>query len=72
MNSITTLSTLIAITAATTASAQSIFPTVLPWKINTTGQTGFQGFAANVQSVRYGATYVYVASSGIPSYSIGP
>ena len=72
MNSITTLSTLIAITAATTASAQSIFPTVLPWKINTTGQTGFQGFAANVQTVRYGATYVYVASTGIPSYSIGP
>lgn len=72
MNSITTFSTLIAITAATTASAQSIFPAVLPWKINTTGQTGFQGFAADVQSVRYGATYVYVASSGIPSYSIGP
>lgn len=57
---------------ALTASAQSLFPTVLPWKINTTGQTGYMGYPADVQSVRYGATYVYIAASGIPSYSIGP
>lgn len=67
-----TLTTLCAISVAATASAQSLFPSVLPWKINTTGQTGYQGYLADVQSVRYGANYVYVASSGIPSYSIGP
>ncbi len=55
-----------------TVSAQSVFPAVIPWKINTTGQTGYQGIAADVQGVRFGQNYVYVASTGIPSYSIGP
>ena len=72
MNLSNKLSILCALAVTAIAPAQSIFPTEVPWKINTTGQTGFQGFAADVQSVRYGATYVYVAASGIPSYSIGP
>ncbi len=55
-----------------TVSAQSVFPAVIPWKINTTGQTGYQGIAADVQGVRFGQSYVYVASTGIPSYAIGP
>lgn len=62
----------VALLATAHASAQSIFPAVLPWKINTTGQTGYQGIAADVQLVRYGATYVYIGATGIPSYPIGP
>ena len=42
------------------------------WTQNTTGLTGYGGLPANVQLVRYSANYVYVSSSGIPSYSIGP
>ena len=57
-------------TAAT--SAQTVFPAVTPWKLNTTGATGFQGILADVQSVRYGQNYVYIAATGIPSYTIGP
>lgn len=62
----------VSLVIAASASAQSVFSAVTPWKINTTGQTGFQGIAADVQSVRYGQSYVYIASSGIPSYTIGP
>ncbi len=47
-------------------------PELLTWTINTTGATGYAGLPANVQLVRYSASYVYVSASGIPSYSIGP
>lgn len=57
-------------TAAT--SAQTVFPAVTAWKLNTTGATGFQGILADVQGVRYGQNYVYIAATGIPSYTIGP
>lgn len=68
----TTISLLLALGSTSIAHSQSIFPAVLPWRINTTGQTGYQGYPADVQLVRYGQNYVYVGASGIPSYSIGP
>jgi hypothetical protein len=39
---------------------------------NTTNATGYGGAQADVQQVRYSDNYVYVSSTGIPSYSIGP
>ena len=47
-------------------------PELTTWTLNTTGLTGYGGLPANVQLVRYSANYVYVSSSGIPSYTIGP
>jgi hypothetical protein len=58
-------------------------PTVKNWLINTTGITGkhyvngnstpIEDTAkANVQLVRYSDDYVYVNSSGIPAYTVGP
>jgi hypothetical protein len=42
------------------------------WRVNLTGAVGFNNLAADVQQVRYSSTYVYVNSSSVPSYSIGP
>jgi hypothetical protein len=47
-------------------------PEITSWLINTTGLTGYGGISANVQSVKYTSTDVYVSATGIPSYSIGP
>lgn len=47
-------------------------PLITAWKLNTTGLTGFNGLAANVQRVQYSAGSVYVSCSSIPSYTIGP
>lgn len=58
-------------------------PAIENWLINTTGITGkhyLSGNAtpisdtakANVQIVRYSNNYVYINSSGIPSYTVGP
>ncbi|HEX8097929.1 MAG TPA: YHYH protein, partial [Pyrinomonadaceae bacterium] len=47
-------------------------PELSSWKINTTGATGYGNSLADVQQVRYSDNYVYVNSTGIPSYSIGP
>lgn len=47
-------------------------PELAAWQRNTTGQIGYNGLPANVQMVRYSANNVYVNSSGIPSYTIGP
>ena len=52
--------------------AQSDPPELSSWLINKSGATGFNGQTANVQSVQYSDKNVYVAASGIPSYSIGP
>lgn len=57
---------------AALASAQSLQPVITDWIINTTGQTGYNGIAANVQQVQYDATYAYIKSAGVPSYTIGP
>jgi hypothetical protein len=67
----------------TQANAQTN-PAIINWYINTTGLTGRHyvsgsstpivdaGYPANVQSVAYNATNVYVNCSGIPAYIIGP
>ena len=56
-------------TAATTAISP---PTLSSWKLNRVGLTGYNGITANVQQVRYSNDYVYVNSTSIPTYSIGP
>jgi hypothetical protein len=55
-----------------TAQAVSDPPALAVWMRNTTGATGYNNIAANVQQVRYSDNYVYINSTGIPSYSIGP
>jgi hypothetical protein len=47
-------------------------PELSSWKINVTGATGYNGLPADVQQVRYSSVSVYVNSSSIPDYSIGP
>jgi hypothetical protein len=47
-------------------------PELSVWLRNTTNATGYNGIAADVQQVRYSDNYVYVSSTGVPSYSIGP
>src|SRR5689334_7475655 len=47
-------------------------PEVTSWVINTTGLTGYSGLTANVQSVSYTGTDVYVYCTCIPGYDIGP
>lgn len=47
-------------------------PELASWFLNTTGITGYAGLPANVQQVRYSTGSVYVNSSGIPAYTIGP
>ncbi len=56
----------------TGAHAQGLQPIITEWIINTTGQTGYNGITANVQQVKYDASFVYVKSAGIPSYTVGP
>ena len=51
---------------------QSNDPQLSSWLLNTTGLTGYNGLPANVQKVQYSQDYVYISSSGIPAYSIGP
>jgi hypothetical protein len=51
---------------------QSNNPQLSSWLLNTTGATGYDGLPANVQKVQYSENYVYISSSGIPEYSIGP
>ncbi|MDQ3818637.1 MAG: hypothetical protein M3362_13300, partial [Acidobacteriota bacterium] len=55
-----------------TAEAVNDPPELSVWMRNTTGATGYNNIAANVQQVRYSDNYVYVNATGIPSYSIGP
>lgn len=47
-------------------------PTVTSWILNPGGETGYGGNPTNVQSVAYTATDVYVTSTCIPGYDIGP
>ena len=54
------------------AFGQSNDPVLTSWLLNTFGITGYNGLPANVQKVQYSQNYVYVSSSGIPAYSIGP
>ncbi len=54
------------------AFAQSGDPELSSWLLNTSGITGYNGLPANVQKVQYSQNYVYISSSGIPAYTIGP
>lgn len=59
-------------------------PAITSWLINTTGLTGRHyikgnstpivdaSYPANVQSVKYSTSWVYISCSGIPSYIVGP
>ncbi|HYG52769.1 MAG TPA: YHYH protein [Flavobacteriales bacterium] len=59
-------------------------PAITSWYINTTGLTGRHyvigsstpiidaSYPANVQSVAYNTTHVYVSCSGVPAYIVGP
>ncbi len=47
--------------------AQVTDPLITSWKINTTGHT-INGILTDVEAVYYDNSYVYVKSSGVPSY----
>lgn len=47
-------------------------PEITSWKINTTQQTGYAGILTNVQKVQYSSNNVYVSTTCIPDYNIGP
>ncbi len=47
-------------------------PEITSWIRNTTGATGYGGIESNVQVVQYTTTDVYVSSTCIPYYTIGP
>jgi hypothetical protein len=47
-------------------------PEVTSWLINPGGQTGYAGIPSNVQLVQYSANNVFVTTTCIPDYSIGP
>ncbi len=47
-------------------------PEIASWIINRTGYTGYGGLESDVQLVQYSAGNVYVSSSSIPAYGIGP
>jgi hypothetical protein len=53
------------------ANAQ-LTPEITSWIINTTGDTGYNGIPTNVQAVQYSDDNVYVSSTCIPGYDIGP
>lgn len=80
MNRLLTISALLANSVVAVAQTN---PAITSWLQNTTGITGrhyvsgnytpfVDATAANVQSVKYSATSVYVATQGIPSYVTGP
>ncbi len=51
---------------------QSDPPELAAWLRNTNGRVGYGNILADVQLVRYSDNYVYVDSTGIPTYDIGP
>ncbi|MES2556437.1 MAG: YHYH protein [Bacteroidota bacterium] len=71
----------IALVLSTISNAQS--PAITSWLINTTNATGSHyvmgngtpisdATLANVQTVQYSASWVYVSTKGIPTYPTGP
>jgi hypothetical protein len=58
--------------ATMTLAAHAAPPQAQCWFVNITGRTGYGGYEADVQSVKYDANYVYVQCSSVPGYSIGP
>lgn len=53
-------------------SIQAQGPEITSWIRNTTGATGYGGIESNVQVVQYTTTDVYISSTCIPEYNIGP
>ena len=53
------------------ANAQ-LSPVITSWIRNTTNLVGYNSIPANVQTVQYNTTDVYVSCTGVPSYTIGP
>lgn len=71
-----------AVASASLAQAQ-LSPAITNWLINTSGTMGRHytsgnstpvqdNVSANVQTVQYSANYVYVTTTGVPSYITGP
>lgn len=58
------------LTTAATATASSSEYIITGWQQST--GTGYSGYTADVMSVSYTSTLVYVTSNSIPSYTIGP
>ena len=54
----------------TTTTASSLPMIISAWKKSS--GVGYSNYVADVTSVKYDSTYVYVSSNSIPSYSIGP
>ncbi|HAD14708.1 MAG TPA: hypothetical protein DCF33_19955 [Saprospirales bacterium] len=52
--------------------AQALTPEVTSWIINPGGETGYNNIPSNVQQVQYSAANVYVTTTCIPGYDIGP
>lgn len=52
--------------------AQTPGPEVTSWILNLTGETGYNNISSNVQQVQYSNQYVYVTTTCIPGYDIGP
>ncbi len=74
---------LIGASVIASASLAQVSPAISSWLQNTTGTTGrhyvsgnstpiADTYLANVQSVKYSASFVYVNCTGVPSYVIGP
>ncbi|MDB0011355.1 YHYH protein [Crocinitomicaceae bacterium] len=53
-------------------SIAQVGPEISAWIRNTTNETGYNSLPSNVQVVQYTTTDVYVSSSCIPGYDIGP
>ena len=63
----------VAATAAVmTGSASADPPELADWLLNLDAHRGYNSILADVQLVRYSTGYVYVSSTGIPAYTIGP
>ena len=69
MQKIILIAFIIGLPSATKAQSTQV---IAAWLRNTTSATGYNGYAANVQSVYYTSTDVYVSATSIPAYTIGP
>jgi hypothetical protein len=64
--------TTLAFSTALVLGAHAQSPVITSWIINPGNETGYGGIATNVLSVHYTANDVYVTSTCIPGYDIGP
>lgn len=63
---------LILLAASSAGTAQTSAPVVTSWKLNTTGEKGYNNIPSNVQQIRYSDDWVYISCTCIPGYDIGP